>query len=53
MARHQRQPGGVTMNALSIDVDRGRATEVVGVLSRRCTLGEHRRRAPAFSLLSR
>lgn len=41
------------LSALSIDVDRGRATEVVGVLSRRCTLGEHRRRAPAFSLLSR
>ena len=41
------------LSALSIDVERGRATEVVGVLSRRCTLGEHRRRAPAFSLLSR
>ncbi|MCC6993392.1 MAG: hypothetical protein IT370_02070 [Deltaproteobacteria bacterium] len=41
------------LSALSIDVDRGRATEVVGALSRRCTLGEHRRRAPAFSLLSR
>ena len=41
------------LSALSIDVDRGRTTEVVGVLSRRCTLGEHRRRAPAFSLLSR
>ena len=41
------------LSALAIQVAPGRATEVVGVVSRNHSLGEHRRRAPAFSLVVR